>query len=112
MINSSMKKATLRERLRNFDWFYGYSDDHNAWRRGRAGKQSLVSELRSLDCPYELEHIRMAVTGMIREDFSPDEHGWWYRQPQKYKNVAGVKETDLIDRAQAEEIEEWLDSNG
>ena len=107
-----MQKATLRERLQNFDWFYGYSDDHRVWKRGKAGKASLVSELKSLDCPYEMGDIRMAVTGMVLEDFEPDELGWWYRQPKKYKNVAGVREADLIGRSRAEEIVEWLDSNG
>tara|TARA_R110001583_G_scaffold31091_1_gene106797 strand:+ start:3141 stop:3461 length:321 start_codon:yes stop_codon:yes gene_type:complete len=104
--------ATLLERLKSFDWFYGYSDDHRVWKRGTAGMARLVSELKSLDCPYEMGDIRMAVTGMVREDFAPDELGWWYRQPQIYKNVAGVREDKLIDRSRAEEITGWIDSHG
>ena len=100
---------TLLERLRNHDWFYGYADDHRAWKRGRASMLSLKSELASLDCQYDMGDIRRAVTGMIREDFAPDDTGYWYRQPRKYKNVAGVKEEDLIDRSRAQEIVSWLD---
>jgi len=100
--------STLLERLRNHDWFYGYADDHRSWKRGRTRMMELKAELKSLECPYDMGDIRKAVTGMIREDFAPDDSGYWYKQPRKYKNIAGVKEADLIDRSRAEEIVLWL----
>ena len=45
---------------------------------------------------------------MIKEDFTPDDSGYWYKKSRKYKNAAGVKEANLIDLERAEEIELWL----
>ncbi len=32
------------DRLKGFDWFYGYSDDGGVWRRGKAGHEQLQSD--------------------------------------------------------------------
>lgn len=38
--------AQLQDALRRHDWYYNYSDDHSAWRRGRDHAQ-LIARLRA-----------------------------------------------------------------
>ena len=103
---------TLFQRLKNHDWYYGYSDDHRVWQRGRQRQQELIRDLEGMGCPYTLSEIRMTVLDMIAEDFAEEgDTGYWYRQPRKYKNVAGVLRTSLIERARADEITRWFEEN-
>jgi len=100
---------SLFQRLKNHDWFYGYSDDHRVWRRGRQRQKELARDLEGMNCPYNLAEIRMTVQDMILEDFAEEgDSGYWYRQPRKHKNVAGVLKTSLIERARANEITRWF----
>ena len=103
---------TLFQRLANHDWHFEYSDDHRVWKRGREKQQELKRDLKGMNCPFNLAEIRMAATGMILEDFAQDgDTGYYYRSPRKYKNVAGVLKTSLIERARANEIKRWFDAN-
>ena len=99
--------TTLLEKLRRHDWFYGYADDHRAWKRGAQRHRELQAELARLNCPFGLGEVRMAAQNMILEDFAEESPGQWYRQPRKYKNVAPTARDGLIERARAEEIVAW-----
>ena len=103
---------TLLERLRRHDWFWGYSDDHRWWKKGRQEDVSLRDSLSQCKCPYGMSDIRRAVLNMIEEDFKKEEDDYWYRQPHVYKNVAGVRRSDLISRSYAQEIISWLENAG
>ena len=103
---------TLFQRLKNHDWHYAYSDDHKAWKRGRQRQEELKRDLKGMNCPFNLAEIRMTATSMILEDFAEEgDTGYYYRNPRKYKNVAGVLKTSLIERARANEIKSWFEAN-
>jgi hypothetical protein len=104
--------TTLLARLQRHDWFWGYSDDHRWWKKGRKEDTSLRASLSQCKCPYGMSDIRCAVLNMIEEDFKKEEDGYWYRQPHVYKNVAGVNKSDLISRSYAQEIISWLENAG
>lgn len=38
--------ANLRQMLESHDWFYEYSDDHGAWRRGKAERAQIMAEIK------------------------------------------------------------------
>jgi len=53
MTHSSTEQLKALERaLREFDWYYEYSDDREAWARGRAQKHTLYAIVAAL--PQEL----------------------------------------------------------
>ena len=103
------EEKTLLERLQSHDWFYGYADDHRVWKKGVAAQRQLVEDLTRIQCPYDLQEIRKAVQDMVVEDFAEEgDHGYWYRQPRLYENVAGVRFEDLITSERRDEIIAWF----
>ena len=100
----------LLKRLTNHDWFYGYADDHRAWKRGAAKQREILRDLEEMECPYDLGDIRKTVQRMIFEDFTQEDNGYWYRHPKKYKNVAGCRKSELIKREHADNILSWINS--
>jgi hypothetical protein len=54
----------------------------------------------------------MAVQEMVVEDFAEETPGNWYRQPKVYKNVAPVKRSQLLHRADQVQILAWIESQG
>ena len=105
-----MKSLYLQ--LKGHDWFFGYADDHRAWKRGRQRQQQLEALVEKLGCPYPLNDLRMAVQEMVVEDFAEETPGNWYRQPKVYKNVAPVKRSQLLHRADQVQILAWVESQG
>ena len=101
---------TLLETLRNHDWYYAYSDDHGVWKRGRARLTALRERVESLNCPYTLDELRMAVQGMVLEDFAEESPGMWYPNPRKYKNIAPTKREGLLHRADQVQILAWIEN--
>jgi hypothetical protein len=101
-------RSEFGKRLKNHDWYYSYSDDHRVW---RAGADSIVNLRRmhaSLVCPFSMDILCKWAHSMIVEDFAEAPAGEWYRQPQKYKNMAAAKREDLITRIEHDDITQWL----
>ena len=95
--------------LKNFDWYYAYSDDHSVWKRGRDREGMLRSTLERIGCPYSMSQLRMAVHEMVVEDFAEEEPNEWYRQPRIYKSTAPVQRKDLMHRADQVQILAWIE---
>ena len=104
--------STLLQALRNHDWYFMYSDDHNAWKRGRVRQRVLRERVERLNCPWSLDELRRAVQEMVLEDFAEEEPGKWYRQPRKYRNIAPTKREDLMHRADQVQILAWIERQG
>ena len=94
--------------LKTHDWYYGYSDDHRAWTRGRNQMQALRTAHEDLNCPFDMKLLNKWAHNMVVEQFAEETPGEWYRQPHKYKCVAPVKLEDLITQAQHDEITQWM----
>ena len=103
---------TLYDQLKGHDWYYGYSDDHRVWKRGQRMQNHLRKLLESLNCPYPMGDLRMAVQEMVVDLFVEEEPGRWYRKPHTYKNVAPVKRSQLLLRADQVQILAWIESQG
>lgn len=100
---------TLLERLKKHDWYWGYSDDHRYWTRGRKEAAAIRNHMERLSCPYSIDELRKTVLEMVFEDFAEEEPGNWYRQPRKYKNIAPTKREELLYRADQLQIYAWLE---
>ena len=103
--------STLYERLKNFDWYYGYSDDHRVWKRGRANFDRLNLDLESLDCPFDIGDLRRAAYEQVDDLYKEHEDGRYYKPEVKVKwtNVASTPLDDMITRDKYNEILEWLE---
>ena len=40
--------ATLEKLLRSHDWYYDYSDDYSAWKKGKAERDAINQEQKRL----------------------------------------------------------------
>lgn len=103
-----LTRSEFGKRLRSHDWYYGYSDDHRVWTRGRDASRALRVTHEELDCPFNMGLLEKWAHNMVVEQFAEEEPGEWYRQPHKYKCVAPVKHEDLITQAQHDEITQWM----
>ena len=101
-------RSEFAKRLKNHDWYYGYSDDHKVWTRGRNASAALRKTKEELDCPFTMNELKTWAHKMILEDFAEEEPGCWYRQPRKYKHVAPAKREELMPRAFHDEINRWM----
>ena len=101
-------RAEFANKLKTHDWYYGYSDDHRVWTRGRDAAARLRRTHKELDCPFDMPMLQKWAHNMILENFAEEELGAWYRQPRKYKCVAATKREDLITQAQHDEITQWM----
>jgi hypothetical protein len=115
--------STLYERLRNFDWYYGYSDDNRVWRKGRLRLQELSRDLEGMECPYSLTELRQVVHEQVEdlyEWFDTDEDlprtrpGGFYKPELrlKYASIAPTSEDDMIARKRYSEIADWITAQG
>jgi len=103
---------TLYNQLKWHDWYYGYSDDHRVWKKGQLSQNHLVKLLESLNCPYPINDLRMAVQDMVVDLFVEEKAGRWYRKPHTYKNVAPVKRSQLLLRANQVQVLAWIENQG
>ena len=103
--------GTFEKALRAHDWYYAYSDDHRYWARGQKTIAELRIQHKALECPYDFAELRQYVHDMVVDLFAEEVPGEWYRQPKKYKNMAPVKENDLLTRTQFDNIAAWLEEN-
>ena len=108
-MNHENCEATLFERLTRHDWYYAYSDDHRVWKAGLSEEKKLRGLVADLRCPYTLAQLRMAVQNMVVEDFAEESPDSWYRQPKKYANMAPVRRSELIHRADQVQILAWIE---
>ncbi len=46
--------AAYRKALAAHDWYFDYSDDQSAWRRGREQRAHLMAEARAIDPDYAI----------------------------------------------------------
>ena len=105
-----MERAEFGTKLKQHDWYYGYSDDHRYWTRGRDQAAVLRVAHKELDCPWDMGTLQKWAFKMIVEEFAEEVPGSneWFRQPRKYKCVAPVKHEELITQAQHDEITNWM----
>lgn len=103
---------TLMNLLKGHDWYYGYSDDHSVWQRGRQQEAVIRQRLRECNCPFEIHQLRKAVQGMVFEKFFEESPGKWFRYPKKYSSVAPASESDLIHEADQVQILAWIENQG
>ena len=103
-----MERAEFGSKLKQHDWYYGYSDDHRSWTRGRDQAAVLRSAHAELNCPFTMKELSKWAHKMILEQFAEEEPGAWYRQPRKYKCIAPTKREELITQAQHDEITQWM----
>ena len=103
-----MERAEFGTKLRQHDWYYGYSDDHRVWTRGRNQMQALRTAHEDLECPFTMADLNTWAHNMILEDFAEETPGEWYRQPRKYKCIAPTQRKDLMTRAFHDEITQWM----
>ncbi len=78
-----VKTMSLLHELEYHDWYYMMSDDPNVWGKGVEAEEHLRSKIRSLGCPHTMAELRMAVQGMILEDFHEYEEGKYWKVPKQ-----------------------------
>ena len=105
-----MKRSEFGKNIKSHDWYYGYSDDHRVWTRGRNQMQALRTAHAELDCPFDMGLLNKWAHNMILENFAEEVPGSdaWYKQPRKYKCVAPTKREGLMTQAQHDEITQWM----
>jgi len=103
-----MERAEFGQKLRQHDWYYGYSDDHRVWTRGRNQMKLLRESHDFLSCPFEMSLLEKWAHNMILENFVEENPGEWFRKGRKYKCVAPTKREGLITQAQHDEITQWM----
>ncbi len=103
-----MKRSEFGRKIKSHDWYYGYSDDHRVWTRGKDASRVLRVTHEELDCPFDMGLLEKWAHNMILEEFAEEEPGDWYRQPKKYSCIAPTKHKDLITQAQHDEITQWM----
>ena len=103
--------ATLLERLKGFDWYYGYSDDHRVWKRGRENMARLTEDLKSLGCPYDTGDLRRVAYEQVDDLYEKFEDGGHYKPELKAKwsSIAPTSPDDMITRETYNEIIAWLE---
>ena len=103
-----MDRATFGSRVKSHDWYYGYSDDHRVWTRGRDQAAIIRRYHEDLSCPFDMNLLNKWAHNMILEDFEEMEPGKWWKVPRKYSCIAASKREDLITQAQHDEITQWM----
>ena len=105
---SMATRAEFGKRLKHHDWYYGYSDDHRIWSRGRDAAAALRKTHEELDCPFDMGILNKWAHNMILEQFAEMEPGKWWRVPRKYSCIAATKHEELITQEQYDEITYWM----
>ncbi len=103
-----MKRSEFGKKIKSHDWYYGYSDDHRVWTRGKDAARVLRVTHEELDCPFDMGLLEKWAHNMVLEEFAEEAVGEWYRQPRKYKCVAPTKREGLITQARYDEISQWM----
>tara|TARA_B100000674_G_C37680392_1_gene841253 strand:+ start:453 stop:803 length:351 start_codon:yes stop_codon:yes gene_type:complete len=103
-----MERAEFGTKLRQHDWYYGYSDDHRVWTRGRNQMQVLRTAHEDLECPFDMKLLEKWAHKMIVENFKEEEPGKWYPNPRKYSCIAPTPREGLITQAQHDEVTQWM----
>ena len=103
-----MKRSEFGRKIKSHDWYYGYSDDHRVWTRGKDASRVLRVTHEELDCPFDMGLLEKWAHNMILEEFAEEEPGDWYRQPKKYSCIAPTKREGLITQALHDEITQWF----
>jgi phosphoribosyl-AMP cyclohydrolase len=50
-------ESQYREALRTHDWYYSYSDDHQAWKKGEESSKTLSALQKFLDPDYSIWNL-------------------------------------------------------
>ena len=103
-----MERGEFGTKLRQHDWYYGYSDDHRVWTRGRNQMQVLRTAHEDLECPFDMKLLEKRAHKMIVENFKEEEPGKWYPNPRKYSCIAPTPREGLITQAQHDEVTQWM----
>ena len=103
--------TTLHQRLKNFDWYYAYSDDHRVWKRGRERFMQLNRDLKEMNCPFETSELRRAAYEQVDDLYEQFEDGGYYKPEDKAKwsSIASTSPEDMITRDKYNTILEWLE---
>jgi hypothetical protein len=101
--------GSLEMRLRGHDWYYQYSDDHQAWIDGQKSLQELRELLAKMSCPFPLESLRKWAQGMTVEQWYPDPSNpkLWYRN-NGLKGFQEASREALLDPGVGSAITEWI----
>ncbi len=106
---SDSNRIIFGAKLRSHDWYFGYSDDHRYWTRGRTQLKELNAMHENLSCPYDMKVLKQWAHDMIVENFAEESPGEWYLQPRKYKCAAPTRREDLMTQKEWDVIQEWFD---
>ena len=104
----TLTRSHFAKALRSHDWYYGYSDDGNVWRRGYNQSMNLAVQHADLKCPWPMRQLRLWSYRAILEDFVEVAPGEFYRDPTRTKFIAATRRDDLLTRAEYDEITEWM----
>ena len=106
--NKNLTRADFGLKLRGHDWFFGYSDDHRVYTKGRHAQSMLQKMHNDFECPYSMVTLRLWAHNMILENFAEEAPGEWYPNPRRYKSIAPTKREGLITQAYHDEITQWM----
>lgn len=104
----TLTRSHFAKALRSHDWYYGYSDDGNVWRRGHNQSMNLASQHSELACPWRMRDLRLWSHRAILEDFVEVAPGEFYRDPTRTKFIVPTRRDDLLTRAEYDEITAWM----
>ena len=101
-------RSEFAKKIKFHDWYYGYSDDHSIWTRGRKEAETLREMHTNLECPFTMKTLMCWAHNMVLEDFAEEEPGKWYRQPRKYQSIAPAEREDLITKIEHDDVTHWM----
>ncbi len=104
--------TTLLVRLKQFDWYYGYSDDHRVWKRGQKNMAKLREDLEKLNCPYDITDLRLVAHEQVDDLYQLFEDGGYYKPELKAKwsCIASTSPSEMVSRSKYNEILEWIEA--
>ena len=74
----------------------------------------LTEDLARLNCPFDISDLRRAAHEQIDDLYKKYDDGLYYRPEvkEKWKNIAGTQEKELISREKYDQIVRWLSKVG
>jgi hypothetical protein len=112
-MDETYTRPDFRQKLKNHDWTFEYSDDVRYWRAGRRQLDFLQRAHNALECPFDFRTLQSWAYSFILEDFeyredeNPRKTGY-FRKQCRYQNIAPMQRNELITREKFNEIEDWM----
>jgi len=105
-----LKRQSLANAVRNHDWYYTYSDDHQIWSKGKGELRRIKGLISSLKCPFSLHELKAWVFDYINEDYEEVQPDCWFLKESDDLHEAPVKTEELISESTYNDIGEWFSS--